>query len=111
MPETRTADQRGRDRRLAVRARRSIPSSHRTVSLHIETLMLGGFPPGDRYRIGEAVQRELERLVSTQGLAPLLAREGEIARLDGGAFQVAPSIKADAIGSQIAQAVYGALIR
>ena len=94
-----------------MRARRSIPSSHRTVSLHIETLALDGFPPGDRYRIGEAVQRELERLVSTQGLPPVPARQADIPRLDGGAFQVAPGAKADAIGSQIAQAVYGGLIR
>ena len=92
--------------------RGSIPNLHdHPVSLHVETLVLDGFMPGDRHRIGEAVQRELERLVSTQGLAPLLARENSIARLDGGAFQVAPSAKADAIGSQIAQALYGGLIR
>jgi hypothetical protein len=94
-----------------MKARRSIPNLHLPVSLHIETLVLDGFAPGDRYRIGAVVQQELERLVSTQGLPPLLAREGEIARLDGGEFQVAPSAKADAIGAQIARAVYGGLVR
>jgi len=94
-----------------MKARRSSPNLHHPVLLHIETLVLDGFAPGDRHRIGEAVQRELQRLLSTQGLAPWLARQGAIARLDGGAFQVAPSAKADAIGSQVAQAVYGGLIR
>lgn len=94
-----------------MKAQRSIPNLHPPVSLHIEKLVLHGLAPGDRYRIGEAMQRELERLIAMQGLAPLLARGGEIARLDGGVFQVAPSAKADAIGSQIAQAVYGGLIR
>jgi hypothetical protein len=95
-----------------VKHRDSIPNlHHHPVSLHIETLVLDGFMPGDRHRIGEAVQRELERLVSTLGLTPVVARQADIPRLDGGAFQVAPSAKADAIGSQIAQAVYGGLIR
>ena len=92
--------------------RDSIPNlHHRFISLHIETLVLDGFIPGDRQRIGEAVQRELERLVSTLGLTPLLARQANIPRLDAGAFQVAPSAKADVIGSQIAQSVHGGLIR
>ena len=91
--------------------RGSIPNLHHPVSLHIETLVLDGFMPGDRHRIGEAVQRELERLVSTLGLTQVLTRYADVPRLDGGAFQLAPSAKADAIGSQIAQAVYGGLIR
>ena len=85
-----------------MKARASIPR----VSLHIETLLLDGFAPGERYRIGAAMQRELERLFSTQ-VPPL--RQGEIARLDGGEFQVGPSANADAVGSKIAQAVYGGL--
>lgn len=90
-----------------MKARGSIPS----VSLHIETLVLDGFAPGDRYRISAAVQRELERLVSAQRLATLATAEGEIARMDGGEFRIAPKANANAIGSKIAQAVYGGLIR
>lgn len=94
-----------------MKPRDSISKLRHPVSLHIETLVLDGFAPGDRHRIREAVQREIERLVSTQRLPPLLSREGAIARLDGGVFKVAPSAKADVIGSQIAQAVYGGLSR
>ena len=50
------------------------------VELHIEELVLRGFAPGDRYRIGEAVERELAHLFSEQGTPPSLAQE---ARLHG----------------------------
>ena len=94
-----------------MKAQGQIPKLHPSVSLHIEELVLHGFAPGDRYRIGEAMQRELARLIAMQGLPPLLARGGEITRLDGGAFEVAPGINAEAIGSQIAQAVCSGLKR
>lgn len=79
------------------------------VELHLEELVLHGFSPGDRYRIGEAVERELTRLFIEQGVPPSLAQGGEVGRLDGGMFKVAPGSKAEAIGAQIAQAVYGEL--
>ena len=37
--------------------------------------MLHGFAPGDRYRIGDAVERELARLFAEQGVPPSLAQE------------------------------------
>jgi hypothetical protein len=81
------------------------------VELHIEELVLHGFAPGDRYRIGEAVERELQRLFAEQGAPPSLLRGGEIGRLDGGAFGAPAGSKADQIGGQVGKAVYGALNR
>lgn len=83
----------------------------RNLELHIEQLVLHGFPPGDRYRIGAAVEAELTRLFAEQGVPPSLAQNGEVARLDGGAFEVAPGSKAEAVGAQVAEAVYGGLNR
>jgi hypothetical protein len=79
------------------------------VELHIEELLLRGFAPGDRYRIGEAVERELTRLIDEQGVPPSLARGSEIERLNGGAFKVASGSKPEAIGAQVARAVFGGL--
>jgi hypothetical protein len=79
-----------------------------TIELHIEELVLHGFAPGDRYRIGEAVQRELVRLLSEQGVPLSLGQDGEIARLDGGTFKVTSS-KPETVGTQVAQAVHGSL--
>ena len=79
------------------------------VELHIEELVLRGFAPGDRYRIGEAVERELARLFDEQGVPPSLAQRSGIERLDGGAFEVAHGSKAERVGVQVAQAIYGGL--
>jgi hypothetical protein len=79
------------------------------VELHIEELVLRGFAPGDRYRIGEAVERELARLFDEQGVPPSLAQSVDVSRLDGGAFKAASGSNPEAIGAQVAQAVFGRL--
>jgi hypothetical protein len=79
------------------------------VNLHIDALVLDGFSPGDRYRIGEAVRLELARLLSEQGVPRPLTRGGAMARLDGGAFEVAPGSKAEVFGARVAQNVYEGL--
>ncbi len=76
------------------------------IELHIEELVLHGFSPGDRYRIGEAVELELTRLLTEHGISSSLSHGGELARLEGGTFNAAPNSKAEAIGSQVAQSVY-----
>lgn len=82
-----------------------------SFEVHIEELVLNGLSPGDRYRIGEAVECELARLFAEQGPASSLARGGEFARLDSEAFEVKPNSNAEAIAAQIAQAIYSGLNR
>ena len=94
---------RNRDRRLGM--------TTQNIELHIQELILHGFSPGDRYRIGEAIQRELSRLLTERGVPPSLSHGDEIAHLDGGSFNVASGSKAEAIGRQVAQSVYGGLKR
>lgn len=79
------------------------------IELHIEELILHGFAPGDRHQIGEAVERELARLFAEQGVPASLFQEMEIAHLGGGAFEVARGSRTEAIGAQVAQAMYGRL--
>jgi hypothetical protein len=81
----------------------------RNIELRIEELVLHDFAPGDRYRIGETVQDELVRLFAEQGAPPSLTRGSEIGRLDGGTFEMKPGSRAEVIGVQVAQAVYGGL--
>jgi hypothetical protein len=81
------------------------------IDLHIEELVLEGFPAADRHRIGAAVESELARLFTEQGLPPGLAGGGEIPRLDGGSFEVKAGGRAEAVGGQVAGAVYGGLRR
>jgi hypothetical protein len=79
------------------------------IELHIEELVLHGFQPGDRQRIGLAVQQELTRLFTEQGLPPGLSSGGAIPSLDAGSFQHAPNAKPPAVGQQIANTVYTGL--
>ncbi len=81
------------------------------VELHIEELVLHGFPAGARHTIGDAVRRELARLLAEGGISPTLTSAGKVPRVDGGAFQMAPDATPDAIGARVAQAIHGGLRR
>jgi hypothetical protein len=81
----------------------------RNVELRIEELVLHGFPAGDRHRIGDAAARELARLFAEQGTPPSLEEGGEIARLSGGSFEAKQGLGAEAVGVQVARAVYRGL--
>lgn len=83
----------------------------RSTEIHIEELVLHGFEPSNRVRIGEAFQRELTRLFADQGPPTLIRQGGGSAHVDGGEFQMRPGSTADAIGGQIAIAVYRGLSR
>ena len=78
------------------------------IEIRIEELVLHGFAPGDRLSIGGAVQQELTRLLGEQGLSSI-NRNVEIARVNGGAFDVKPRSTSETIGAQIAQKVYRGL--
>jgi hypothetical protein len=84
-------------------------NSQPSVRVHIEELVLHGFPSGDRHRIGEAMQRELTRLFTEERTPPDLAKSAEIDRLNGGTFQMTSAPRPEATGAQVARAVFGGL--
>jgi hypothetical protein len=86
-------------------------SAHASINLHVGELVLHGFAPHDRYRIGDAVQHELARLLTTQGTPSALRASGERARVNAGSFNVAQGAVAKSIGHRVARAVYGELKR
>jgi hypothetical protein len=79
------------------------------IHLHIEELVLHGFSPGDRHRIGEAMQRELTRLLTEKATPPALAKSSAIDRLNGGTFQMTSAPRPEATGAQVARAVFKGL--
>ena len=80
-----------------------------SVELHIDELILDGFAPGDHDLIGGVVERELARLLAEHGLPRSLQQNSELARLDGGTFEVPREAPGVAIGTEAAQAVYRGL--
>jgi hypothetical protein len=79
-----------------------------SLELHIEELVLRGFAPGERYRIGEAVECELARLFAEQGMPQFLIRAGDVESLQAGEPVVSDD-GAQATGASIARAIYGGL--
>jgi hypothetical protein len=81
------------------------------VVMKIEQMILEGFGPSDRYRIGDSVQNELERIFTEQGVSWTINKSIEIETLDGGEFATTRPIRARSVGNQLAQSVYQGITR
>jgi hypothetical protein len=55
------------------------------IELHIEELVLHGFPPFERHAVAEAVRAQLEARIANGGLD--IARDVHIDRLDAGSVE------------------------
>lgn len=81
----------------------------KNIEFHIEELILEGFAPGDRHRIADTLENELERLFLIRGVPAGLAESGEVQTMNAGSFEVIPHAKPEAIGGYVAKAVYEGL--
>jgi hypothetical protein len=79
------------------------------VELHIEELLLHGFPPGESQVIGEAVEQELSRLFTERGVPPSLVSGADVPNVDGGTLENSPGLTSEAFGARVARALYGGL--
>jgi len=79
------------------------------LQLHIEELVLHGFAMGDRHAISAALQQELTRLFTEQGIPPNLSQGGRVPQLNGGTVAIAPGTRPELVGSQIAQSLYNGI--
>lgn len=79
------------------------------IELHINELVLHDFPHHERHRIGEAIKQELVRQLSETGIPNGLSKGGNISRINAGSIQTPRGTKAERIGVQVAQAVYGSV--
>jgi hypothetical protein len=77
------------------------------VHLHIERLVLDGFPALNREVIGTAVERELHQLLARDGIGA--AQSGNLPQVNGGKFTLARLPTASGVGAQIGRAVHGAI--
>jgi hypothetical protein len=81
------------------------------INLRIENLILDGIEvsPQQRPALQSALEMELGRLLSEQGLASSLLGGGALRELPGGTIQAPQGDDPAAFGQQIARAVYGGL--
>jgi hypothetical protein len=81
------------------------------LDLHIEELVLYGFPQGDRRIIASAVESELTRLLGEAGAFEALKARDGAERIDAGAFELTSDHRSGVVGGQVAGAVYRGLVR
>lgn len=101
----------GNERRAANDERQSdnpFSFGHLSFVIDIDELVLEGFPPSEKYRIGDAVQRELEKLFFEQTRAPQWISLNGRDDVDAGAFHM-NTTRSEVIGAQIAQSVFQSL--
>ena len=82
------------------------PQAGHSIVVHIEELVLHGFAPEGRHRIARAVESELARLMSEEGLPGLGMNSINIERVRGGAFKAEAGARPQATGAEIARAVF-----
>jgi hypothetical protein len=83
----------------------------RAIEVRIGELVLEGFAPADRLRIGAAVERELARLVGEGGLGDSVMGGGAREAVDAGSFTRAAQATPAAVGGDVARSVYAGLKR
>jgi hypothetical protein len=90
----------------------SASSARPSIEVHIEEIVLQGFPPAQRHSIADGIERELARLLSRNDAPPhWSAGCAEMDELDAGSFTVEYGRKPLAVGSDIARAIYRGLSR
>jgi len=76
------------------------------IALHIDELILSGFPPGDRYLICDAIQNELTIMLAERGLPSPMALGRDYPALDAGQLRLGPQSDAKTAGRQIARTLF-----
>ena len=79
------------------------------IELYIEELVLHGFEGYNQYGIGEAIEREITRLLQERGLPASFSAEINVGHLNAGGITVQPNAQANTVGNQIAQSIYKGL--
>jgi hypothetical protein len=90
-------------------ATHSALKSSPTLHLHIQDLVFHGFASVDRNRIGTAMERELARLFSIQGIPRSLDDPTTASLLNGGILNTASATASEPIGIQLARAIHETL--
>jgi hypothetical protein len=81
--------------------------SRQKVELHIDEVVLHGFPPGGTRAIAAAIEAELGRLLAVQGLPASFEGGPSFGTLDAGSFEAERDAAPGDLGTRIARSVHG----
>jgi hypothetical protein len=77
------------------------------IHVHIDELTLESFSPQDRYRIADAVERELTRLFAAHQMPQFGTNGLQLDRLDAGSVRINEGANPSATGAHVARALFG----
>jgi hypothetical protein len=75
------------------------------VVVHIDGLVLKGFPQQDRHALAEGLQQELGRLFADPATAQKLAARGDVRQLMVSGVRVSPNTAPANVGTQAARGI------
>jgi hypothetical protein len=75
------------------------------VVVHIDRLVLKGFPHQDRHALAEGLQQELGRLFADPNAARQLASRGDAEQLKVSGLRVSPTSSPVTVGTQTARGI------
>ncbi len=76
------------------------------IELHIEELVLHGFPPNQRHAIAQAIEMNLTRLLTEQQTPAAWQQNGKVRSINAGSIHINNVSKTEVTGNKIANAVY-----
>ncbi len=83
----------------------------KTINLHIDKIVLEGVGSVNRNQLTLSLQKELHRLISSQGLHGSLKQPTSINHIKAEPILIGNRIQEKRLGNQIAQSVYRGLKR
>jgi hypothetical protein len=83
--------------------------SRQGIEVHIEELVLHGFPRGGTHVLAAAIEAELGRLVAAHGLPTALRDGTSISALNSPSIETTTSERPSVLGARIGRSVYQSL--
>ena len=83
----------------------------KAINLHIDKIVLDGVGQLDRGQLNTVIQKELHRLIDSQGLHGSLNQTTSINHVNAKPISIGNRVREKQLGHQIAQSVYRGLKR
>ena len=78
----------------------------KTINLRIDKLVLDGFDGMNRRQLSAAVQTELHRLITSQGIHSSLHQSARIEQVNAMPITISGTLRERSLGNKIATSVY-----
>ena len=85
--------------------------NNKTINLHIDKIVLDGVGQLNRGQLNLAIEKELHRLISTQGLHRSFNQSGSINQIAAKPIVLPGQIREKSLGNKIANSVYRCMKR